>query len=190
MAAAASERALVALARLLTPALARVLAAGPVQRRLRGRALAAWDGAEEPLVLCYGNINRSPFAAELARAVTSARPRSSGLYHGTGRPASDLALQEARRRGVDLSAHRSTLVTRAQLRAAAAVFVFDFENVARVARRSPAALAKTHLFASLSPAGSPIVADPHGREPRVASGAFAQIAAIVDVLASRPSHPH
>ncbi|HEY0516466.1 MAG TPA: hypothetical protein VGD00_05055 [Solirubrobacteraceae bacterium] len=185
----ATERALVALARLLTPPLERVLNSRPVRRRLQRRALAAWDAAAEPLVLCYGNINRSPFAVALVRARTSARPRSSGLYPRTGRAASQAAREEATRRGASLDAHRSTLVTREELRAAEAIFVFDLENAARLARMLPAALAKTHLFATLAPEGAPVVVDPHGRGPRVAAEVFARIAAIVDALASRPMPP-
>ncbi len=182
---ARAERALAALARLLTPGLARVLGSPPLRRLAHRRAVAAWDAAAEPLVLCYGNINRSPFAAALVRSSTSSRARSSGLYPHSGRPASELAREQARRHGLDLDGHRSTLVSREQLRAAPAIFVFDLENAARLACRSPAALARTHLFASLSAAGPPIIEDPHGREPLVAAQAFAQIAAIVDALAAR-----
>lgn len=186
--AAAAERALVALARALTPLFALALRPAPLRRLLHRRAAAAWQAADEPLVLCYGNINRSPFAAALARAKTPARPRSSGLYPQVGRLASELAVEQARLRGVELAEHRSTLVSDEQLRDAEAIFVFDAENAARLAARSPAALRRTHLFASLAPDGSPaepFVADPHGRERDVATQAFAQIAAVVEALAPR-----
>jgi protein-tyrosine-phosphatase len=180
---ATAERLLVAVARALTPLLAVALRPAPVKRLLHGRAVAAWNTAREPLVLCYGNINRSPFAAVLAGK--SSPTRSSGLYPEAGRPASELAIEQARLHGADLTRHRSTLVTDEQLRKAEAIFVFDAENLARLAARSPAALLRTHLFASLAPAGmnvDPLIADPHGHERDVATRAFAQIATVVDSL--------
>jgi protein-tyrosine-phosphatase len=185
--AALPERALVALARLLEPAIERVLRVGWVRRRLHTRALAAWRSSPEPLILCYGNINRSPFAAELARARSSSEPTSSGFYPTPGRAASEQALRQARLYGVDLSSHRSTLVTAEQLRRAGAIFLFDLENVARLAWREPRALRTANLLGALLTDGPVIIVDPHGRGEQAMSDTFARISQVLGALGAARS---
>jgi protein-tyrosine-phosphatase len=69
------------------------------------------------LFICHGNICRSPFAAALFRSLLppdiSLRitDESRGFIGGAGRSAPPAALMAAARRGVDLLAHRSALVT-------------------------------------------------------------------------------
>jgi protein-tyrosine phosphatase len=60
--------------------------------------------------VCLGNINRSAYAAALARRA-GAHCVSFGLSTTTGVPATDLALRTAAQRGLDLSAHRATDMT-------------------------------------------------------------------------------
>ena len=57
--------------------------------------------------VCLGNINRSPFGAELARAL-GANAVSLGLSTTTGAPATERAVAEASRYGLDLSRHQAT----------------------------------------------------------------------------------
>ena len=79
------------------------------------------------LVVCHGNICRSPFAA----ALLEARLRSTGItvhsagFLGQGRPAPPHAVTAARARGVDLEAHRSRLVVPSLLRAADLIIVME-----------------------------------------------------------------
>jgi protein-tyrosine phosphatase len=91
------------------------------------------------LFVCTGNICRSPMAAGVFR--TMARKAgmadtfivdSAGTYDGhIGAPASLLAVEAARRRGYDISDHRSRLVTNEDLEK------FDL----------PLAMDRTHLAA-------------------------------------------
>jgi protein-tyrosine-phosphatase len=64
------------------------------------------------LVLCHGNINRSPFVAAL---IAHHRPgwivTSAGLHTKLGRRASRKARAAAAKRGLSLETHRSTPVT-------------------------------------------------------------------------------
>ena len=79
------------------------------------------------LVMCYGNICRSPFAAaRLAHllAPLGVRVSSAGL-HGPDRPTPREGREAARARGVDLDAHRSRLVTDALVRDADVIVVMD-----------------------------------------------------------------
>jgi protein-tyrosine phosphatase len=180
--AALPERAAVALARLLEPAIERILRIGWIRRRLRRRALAAWNASSEPLILCYGNINRSSFAAALARARTSSEPRSSGFFPTPGRPASAQAIEQARQYGLDLSGHRSTLVTAEQLHRAEAIFLFDLEHLARLACTEPRALRRAHLLGALPADGPVIITDPHGAGAQAMRDAFARISEVIDAL--------
>jgi len=73
-------------------------------------------GAPESIVfVCHGNICRSPYAAaafarRLPQAFSSVVCVESAGFILPGRPAPLTAVKVARRRGLDLSAHRSILV--------------------------------------------------------------------------------
>ena len=89
------------------------------ERRLhafrRRRALAHLRAGPLPqrvLVLCYGNICRSPYAAalleqELARSKQAAISVESAGFSGWGRPCPPMALELAAAQGLDLSKHGS-----------------------------------------------------------------------------------
>lgn len=57
--------------------------------------------------VCLGNINRSAFAAEVARTL-GVDVCSIGLATSTGAPASETAVSTAHRFGMDLSSHTAT----------------------------------------------------------------------------------
>lgn len=105
------------------------------------------------LFVCTGNTCRSPIAAALARKLLAARVGcrvgelgkrglevvSAGLFAGGGARASREAVEAARRRGGDLSGHRSQKVTRELIRSADMVFCMTELHVAEVCRLAPAA---------------------------------------------------
>jgi protein-tyrosine-phosphatase len=67
------------------------------------------------LLLCYGNICRSPYAAERLRSLLgslhgSVRVQSAG-FHESGRPPPEEALTAASERGIDMAGHRSRLIS-------------------------------------------------------------------------------
>jgi protein-tyrosine phosphatase len=99
----------------------------PLRRR---RAIAALRARPRPrtlLVVCHGNICRSPVAgALLARALAplGIDVQSAGFI-GFNRPAPAEALAAAELHAVDLSSHRSRLVTGALVRAADLMVVMD-----------------------------------------------------------------
>ncbi|HEY1833850.1 MAG TPA: hypothetical protein VGG08_05385 [Solirubrobacteraceae bacterium] len=170
------ERVLAGVARRVSGPVERLLCVGWLRRRLAQRAVKAWAASDRPLILCYGNINRSPFAAELARARTGKSPPSAGLFPMDGRGSPEATVEQARQYGVDLAGHRSRVAGRAELAGAEAIFVFDLENLARIAAQAPGALRHTHLLALLgSDEAVAFIEDPHGRPRNVLERAFAQI---------------
>jgi protein-tyrosine phosphatase len=96
----------------------------------RRRALAALGRRPAPaaiLVVCHGNICRSPFAAALLAgylAPAGVRVGSAGFL-GLNRPCPPEAVTAAAGRGVDLAAHRSRLLTPDAARRADLIVVMD-----------------------------------------------------------------
>lgn len=174
------ERALAASARRAEPALARALDLGPIRWALHRRALRAWRATDEPLIVCTGNINRSPFAAQLARRRPASRAHSAGLYPEAGRPSHTETLTVAHARGVDLDAHRSVVLDDAMVARAAAIFVFDLQHIAHLATRWPRALRRTHFLGALADSGPVIIVDPHGCERLVLESALTQITSAIE----------
>ncbi|HEX8245003.1 MAG TPA: hypothetical protein VF541_15950 [Longimicrobium sp.] len=177
-----------ALARWLRHAPDRALHASRRQdalRRLTGRPPPA-----SVLFLCQGNIIRSPFAAALlARALPeplAARVRiTSQGFISPGRPSPHEALEAARAHGVDLSAHRSGLLSRESVQAAGLVVVMSTEQARAVVRglgRSPDDVLVLGDLDPL-PVETRTVADPWGREADVFSSSYARIVRCVDELA-------
>jgi protein-tyrosine-phosphatase len=170
------ERVLAGVARRISGPVERLLCVGWLRRRLARRAAQAWAASEQPLILCYGNINRSPFAAELTRVRTSKHPVSAGLFPVNGRRSPDATIEQARHYGVELDQHRSLVAEREEMKATETIFVFDLENMARIAAQAPSALRHTHLLALLgSNDRIAFIEDPHGRPHAVLEHAFSQI---------------
>ncbi len=170
------ERGVARLARALSGPARSILSLAQVRSRLHDRALSAWRATDAPLILCHGNINRSAFAEALARRRPGSHAASGGFYPQPGRTSPERTVALAERYGVDLRPHRSAEVSGEELAAAPAIFVFDLENVARVAARRPGALARTHLLGALSARGDVIIEDPHGRGEEVLEQVLSRIA--------------
>ncbi len=99
----------------------------PWRRRKALEALRRRPPPAAILVVCHGNICRSPFAAALlARDLAPAGVRvDSAGFTGPNRPCPPEALTTAARRGVDLSSHRSRLLTADAAHAADLVVVME-----------------------------------------------------------------
>ncbi|CAG9244276.1 putative low molecular weight protein-tyrosine-phosphatase EpsP [Burkholderia diffusa] len=78
------------------------------------------------LVVCEGNLCRSPLAAALLAArLPQADVGSAGLAPPPGRPADPLAREMAEARGLSLDVHRARPVTAELCKQAALIFVMD-----------------------------------------------------------------
>lgn len=144
----AHEHPLRTLARLVKRAPDRLLHAG---RRRRARERLARAAVDRVLFVCHGNICRSPFAEHAARArLGDAIHVSSAGFIGPGRPSPTEAITAARELGVDLTAHRSTLLTAAAARAANLVVVMTASQ-ARAVRRLGVPAAQVLVLGDLDP---------------------------------------
>lgn len=99
----------------------------PLRRRKAVDALRARPRPTNVLVVCHGNICRSPVAgALLARelAPLGIDVQSAGFI-GFNRPAPPEAIAAAQHYGIDLVPHRSRVVTAAMIRATDLIVVMD-----------------------------------------------------------------
>ena len=156
-----------------------------LHRRRRAAALARLRAEPLPtsiLFVCEGNIFRSPFAAAALRALLppevglAVRVRSAGFL-GPGRPAPDPALRAAGRRGVDLAAHRSALLTHAAVYGASLVVVMEPRQGWRLRMRFGVRRERVLVMGDLDPL--PIrtraVRDPWEQDADVLEAAYARL---------------
>jgi protein-tyrosine phosphatase len=90
------------------------------------------------LVLCQGNICRSPMAQGLlAAALPHASVRSAGLGALVGLPADYVALRLMHERGIDISGHRATQINLRMCLEAEVIFVMDSDQRRRIEKLYP-----------------------------------------------------
>lgn len=105
------------------------------RRHLAARdRLSRMDRPRRVMVVCYGNICRSPYLeAVLKRAMPDIRVESAGFV-GSGRAVPAFALAISAERGLDLSTFRSRVLAPAILRDADLVVVMDAHQARSVER--------------------------------------------------------
>ena len=138
------------------------------------------------LVLCQGNVCRSPMAAGYLKArlaklgVNSIVVSSAGLGALVGCKATDAAREVARRQGFSIEDHRARQVTDEMLGAADEVLVMtSFQKQVLLSHgRMPAD--SIHLLGEFGPAYDPDINDPYGGNLNSYETTFAQIKAAID----------
>ncbi len=119
---------------------------------------------ERVLIVCVGNICRSPMAEGLLRARLGAagddRVSSAGLGALEGRPADPKAVDLLARRGIDLSRHRARQLTPELLARYDLVLVMEEEHRRQIERLARTARGRVHRIGKF--AGFD-VADPYGK---------------------------
>jgi protein-tyrosine-phosphatase len=120
------------------------------------------------LVVCTGNLCRSPMFAGFLRARLHRderrcdwEVRSAGVWAADGSPASTYAVDELAQRGIDLRDHRSRTITRCQLEAADLVLVMTRNHAEALSAAFPAQAHKVHLVSEMVGRVYDI-ADPYG----------------------------
>jgi protein-tyrosine phosphatase len=135
------------------------------------------------LILCVGNVCRSPMAAamldaELRRAGRPREVRSAGLAAREGATADALAQLRMAERGLDLSSHRAAPLTPAMVREADLILVMEEDQRRWLLAVEPAAAGKTYRLGHWTDTD---IADPHLLPAAAYDAAIAVIdAAIAD----------
>jgi glycosyltransferase involved in cell wall biosynthesis/protein-tyrosine-phosphatase len=133
-------------------------------RRNPTRLTAALRSARRLLIVCHGNIIRSPFAARLVAQALHDHGRvsvlSAGLGAVAGCPPHPTAALIATARSVDLSGHAASPLAAETVAASDVIFVMDVPQLLAMHDRFPEARDRTFLLTSLA-AGTPLeIADP------------------------------
>jgi len=132
------------------------------------------------LFVCHGNVCRSPYAAaffsrELPEFLRPIQVTSAGFI-GPGRTAPPQALAEAERRGLDLSPHRSTLISRQRARAASLIVVMSAAQ-ARSIRRAGVPRSRVVVLGDFdpNPTTDRTIVDPWGGSDQIFSESYERI---------------
>ena len=112
------------------------------------------------LVLCTGNICRSPYAkAVLKRRAPSISVDSAGLSAMVDYEADATGQAVARDRGVDMSEHKAKQVTRSLIGQSDLILVMDDEHLSRLHRKYPDSRGKSFKLGKLK--GDKNIVDPY-----------------------------
>lgn len=116
-------------------------------------------GRGRTIFVCKGNIIRSAYAAERARLLGFANVEGAGLCAIPGKAAYEHAIQEAERRGVDLTAHRARHVDELKLCAEDNIFAFEKWQAQRLAQEQSGHI---YLMGAWLHSPRPHIDDPYG----------------------------
>ncbi len=153
------------------------------RRRTQARAkLERYGLPRSILVLCTGNICRSPYAAALLRRhlaefLESEEQIQSAGFIGPGRAAPQEAIRVAAARDLDLSGHRSQLITERLVRGAEVILVMSGELERTLRNRFPVGRTPICVLGDLDPVSIDAreIRDPFQQELRVFELAYARI---------------
>jgi len=140
------------------------------------------------LVMCAGNLCRSPFAEALLRqrlekAGVFAEVFSRGLLDLRSQPVPPAALRVAAEFGVDLSEHRSARVTIEDLQHASLVLVMSARQRKYIGELYPPVIGKVFLLSQ--PKDGETVPDPLDKPDEVFREVYGEITQLVDLWLER-----
>ena len=155
-----------------------------LRKALRGAA----GGEPRVIFVCQGNICRSPFAEAVLRArlpdlASPVSVGSFGMLPRPGRPTPDTGIAVADSKGIDLRAHRSAHLSRAEAAAATVVVVFDEINRRAILDRYPDLRAPVLRLGNFAPAPIGNIDDPINGDRPVYIAAYDAIETSVSALA-------
>lgn len=140
------------------------------------------------LMICAGNLCRSPFAEmymrlKLEQAGVNAECFSRGLLSMPGRKVPEMALKVAEEFGVDLSDHVSQTLLAPDMDRAALVMVMEQGQRQHLSKMRPAHIGKVMMLSQLS--GGQKISDPMGRSEETFRRVYAEITEHIDAWMSR-----
>lgn len=140
------------------------------------------------LVVCAGNLCRSPFAEGLLRrrlddAGVYAEVFSRGLLDVGNQPVPEVSRQVAAEFGVDLSGHHATQLSVPDLQRAGLVMVMSARQRMHIGEMYPTAIGKVFLLSQ--PEDGDTVADPIGQPEEVFREVYGNIRHLVDLWLQR-----
>jgi len=133
------------------------------------------------LVICVGNICRSPSAEFLFRQKLKhcdIQIHSAGLKAMVGHPMDDNAMRMLEARGIDAATHRARQLEPGMLREADLVLAMEREHLSAASRLAPEASGKLFLLDKWRDASD--IPDPYRRSPQVFEHVHAMIERGVD----------
>ena len=149
------------------------------------------------LIVCTGNICRSPMAAAIlehllqARGITAIAVRSAGTAPWDGAPASEASYLVSLEHGLDLSSHRSRRLTTDIVADAGLILGMSAHHVDRAIQLGGSG--KAYLLGEYAgePAEDAEVADPFGGEIEEYRATYDRLAALLEaalprLIAARP----
>jgi protein-tyrosine-phosphatase len=163
----------------------------PLRRAASRRLITSTVKPGPILVLCHGNICRSPYAEHsLARALPGAAasvfPVDSAGFIGPDRGSPAEALAAAERAGIDLSEHRSKLFTKELVQDSSLIVVMSAQQKRGIRSRFPSTVPPVLVLGDLDPL--PIegrtIKDPWKCDASVFDQSYARIERCMRELAS------
>ncbi len=154
------------------------------QRRLFG----LYQSATTVLVMCYGNICRSPFTgALLNRLAPNKVVTSAGTYLEAGRKSPGEAVEAAAAFGIDLASHSSQVVTSEEMRLNDLIIVFDRKNWLAVRSMCPEIMSRVAYLGAADPSKSLELPDPFGHGIEEFNECYRCVQHLVERLAKSPT---
>lgn len=151
-----------------------------MRRRKAGEALRKRPRPKTVLVICYGNICRSPVAAALLRRELqplNIDVRSAGIV-GFNRPAPPEAVAAAGRHDVNLAEHRSALITADLARSADVIVAMEAGQIRHMCERFGRRPSDVFLLGDFdpNPVESRAIRDPIDQDHAVFATVYERIA--------------
>lgn len=149
-----------------------------LRRRRRGEPPLPAGPVRRVLMICFGNICRSPFAAlDLAQRHPGIEVRSAGLSARDGKPAEPGALRVARRFGLELRDHAAHRLEARDVEWADLILGMQGRHRADVSRRWPQRADRVLLLGDFLPDEPYAIEDPWGRDDACFESVFERIVA-------------
>lgn len=167
------------------------LKAGRLARRVRKHEVELCSRIQQArsiLFVCYGNINRSAVAAKCFTMLLQEHRRtckvgSAGFYERSGRRTSQISFEAAQSLGIDLTDHRSAVVTPCMLDEYDLVVVMDMSHFVSLRKVHPKYGGLVIPLAVFDDDDSRLdISDPHGKDKDTFVRTYSQIKNCVDRL--------